>query len=199
MTARAPRRRVRFAIVAVVCLLLGAVTTVGVAWGAAQPDRLVPEVITLVADLPPASDLFEQPVFSRRTPLSRAIVAGATWEHAAQPMDPWLGADGYDLARMLDAGWPLVAVRSVRVYPWLGTPTPSNAWTFLSWHEGLAAPAWWQGGQDCLPIQPIWPGFAIDTGLYAFAWYLVIVTPFAIIRTGLRRFRVSRGMCGSCG
>jgi hypothetical protein len=42
------------------------------------------------------------------------------------------------------------------------------------------------------------PGFALNTALYASAWYLLLFTPFPLFRAGRRRFRVSRGMCPAC-
>ncbi len=45
-----------------------------------------------------------------------------------------------------------------------------------------------------LPLQPIWPGFAINTLFYAAVLWLLIPGPFA-----LRRFiRVKRGLCPAC-
>ncbi len=45
-----------------------------------------------------------------------------------------------------------------------------------------------------LPLRPIWPGFAVNTALYAAVLWLLIPGPFA-----LRRFiRVRRGLCHAC-
>ncbi len=68
---------------------------------------------------------------------------------------------------------------------------------WVSWSEGLAVPRRhsFVGRNPLVPL----PSFALDTALYATAWYLLIFTPLPLIRAGRRRFRVSRGMCGSCG
>ncbi len=45
-----------------------------------------------------------------------------------------------------------------------------------------------------IPYAPIWPGFAVNTILYAAILWLLICGPFA-----LRRFiRVKRGLCPAC-
>jgi hypothetical protein len=54
-------------------------------------------------------------------------------------------------------------------------------------------------GRLCLSLDPILPGFAADTVLYAAEWWLLLCTPLLVFRTARRRFRVSRGMCGPCG
>ena len=45
-----------------------------------------------------------------------------------------------------------------------------------------------------LPLQPIWPGFAVNMTFYATFLWLLICGPFV-----LRRFiRVRRGLCPAC-
>ncbi len=45
-----------------------------------------------------------------------------------------------------------------------------------------------------LPLRPVWPGFAVNTLLYAAVTWLLFVCPFE-----LRRFiRVRRGLCPTC-
>ncbi len=45
-----------------------------------------------------------------------------------------------------------------------------------------------------LPYRPIWPGFAINTVLYAFILWLLFAAPFAL----RRRRRIKRGLCPKC-
>jgi hypothetical protein len=48
---------------------------------------------------------------------------------------------------------------------------------------------------DGFPLRPIWPGFAINTVLYAAILYMLLAAPFA-----LRRWRrIKRGLCPKCG
>ena len=45
-----------------------------------------------------------------------------------------------------------------------------------------------------LPLQPIWPGFAINTVFYAALFWLLFAAPFAL----RRRRRIRRGLCPKC-
>ncbi len=62
----------------------------------------------------------------------------------------------------------------------------SGTWTF-SWRH-----AW--GGGYRLPLRPIWPGFAVNTLLYAAILWLIIPGPFALRRL----LRLRRGLCPKC-
>ena len=46
-----------------------------------------------------------------------------------------------------------------------------------------------------LPYRPIWPGFLINTVLYAFVLCLLFAAPFAL----RRHRRIKRGLCLKCG
>jgi hypothetical protein len=100
---------------------------------------------------------------------------------------------------MFDArGWPMLALACQSV----GVHEPSNG----GWIEpatqggimtGLPPFAFSTGGglDRVLPFRPIWPGFAINTVLYAAALWLLFAGPFA-----LRRWRrIKRGLCPKCG
>ena len=54
-----------------------------------------------------------------------------------------------------------------------------------------------QAGDECHGdwVRPIWPGFAINTVVYAIILWLLICGPF-IVR---RDYRVWRGRCPECG
>ncbi len=115
------------------------------------------------------------------------------------------------------AGWPMPALewedRQDTLWhfhtPDAATPTPRGPGR-LQGHtartEGHPPKAdWWvygmpvelsqrSGWGNHLPVQPVWPGFAINTLLYATLLWLVIPGPFA-----LRRFlRVRRRLCPTC-
>jgi hypothetical protein len=45
-----------------------------------------------------------------------------------------------------------------------------------------------------IPMLPIWPGFLINTLLYAVVWWLLSAAPFAL----RRRRRIKRGLCPAC-
>jgi hypothetical protein len=63
---------------------------------------------------------------------------------------------------------------------------------------GVQLPMWIQKmhlGTAHLPVQAIWPGFAINTVFYAAILWLLFAAPFA-----LRKWRrIRRGMCAKCG
>ena len=66
----------------------------------------------------------------------------------------------------------------------------------LLWRQGALPlpPRWMRGRAGFLPLYPIWPGFAVNTVLYATVLWLLIPGPFV-----LRRFiRVKRGLCPAC-
>ena len=57
------------------------------------------------------------------------------------------------------------------------------------------------GGPNCiddhraLPLQVVWPGFAINTIFYAAIVWMLFAVPGAV----RRRVRIKRGQCASCG
>lgn len=180
MSAPNPRRcNLRFAIVGVVCLLLGAAMTVGMAWGCAMPS---------------ARERWRNPM---------GVSGAREWEIARERDD--LGCYTRIELRfeqpherfLLEAGWPARALRSNLAW---GFASPDfSDWEFLSWTEGVTVPTGAQrGGRFTLPVQLIWPGFAIDTALYATVWYLLFFAPLPLYRAGPRCLRVSKGLCPAC-
>ena len=49
--------------------------------------------------------------------------------------------------------------------------------------------------QRALPLIPVWPGFAVNTLLYAAALWLLCAIPLHV----RRRVRMKRGRCPACG
>jgi hypothetical protein len=203
------RRAIRPSLVALLCLLLGAATTVGVAWTLARHIHVlawqsVAESATqyfeendaatagwpvpVPADWPPPSRLSA----TRRTGWLREIAS------AGEPPER-------HVLFVQSFGWPMLSLqhqltgreeRDARAAAHPG-------WSFVSWRIGLwrydpAAPIPWLRHWQ-LPLNPLWPGFAIDTALYATSWWALLFTPLPLYRTARRRLRVSRGTCGACG
>jgi hypothetical protein len=95
------------------------------------------------------------------------------------------------------AGWPRLALQGDAVFsvPHWGVPTTG---TRIASHGAIAI-----GGTvadlfpnrpNLLPIDPVWPGFAINTVFYAGLLWVLFAAPFA-----LRRWRrVRRGLCPAC-
>ncbi len=46
-----------------------------------------------------------------------------------------------------------------------------------------------------LPLRPLWPGFAVNTLVFAASLWFLICGPFAL----RRHIRTKRGRCGKCG
>jgi len=93
-------------------------------------------------------------------------------------------------------GWPLRSMRCWWNYG-LSNDALSRKETL---HTGilLAPYPGARGGplheQRALPLQPIWPGFAINTVFYAVVLWLLFAAPFAL----RRRRRIRRGLCPKC-
>ena len=56
-------------------------------------------------------------------------------------------------------------------------------------------PKWSDRGLRSLPLQPLWPGFAVNTIFYAAILWLLTLGPF----TARRMIRRKRGHCIKCG
>jgi hypothetical protein len=200
MTARTSgRRSIRFAVVATLCLLLGGATTVGVAW--------------CVAIYPTASSMRRSVGYGSGWPAKVPAdwpqltyrVYGASWGSDwalvsdVLPSQHLLGISHHLV--VLRFGWPLRALESQERSGDPAMPRAgSGSWRWTSWRIGAVRagsrlPPW---KTPRLPLLPLFPGFALNTTLYASAWYLLLFTPLPLYRAGRRRFRVSRGMCPAC-
>ncbi len=163
-----------------ICLLLGAVVNVAVAWG-------------LAASVNPF--LSEQEV-SRTDEwsvvhLKRAGVAYST-RHPHRVAGRSVDAPGVQI--VATAGWPLICSWYEYSFSIDGFgPIEGGLELGL---EPWSAPSPGGGGlwPKALPLRPIWPGFVINTIFYAAILWLLIPGPFV-----LRRFvRVRRGLCPRC-
>lgn len=109
------------------------------------------------------------------------------------PLDPdgWASGD-VDLYAECAAGWPFLACRSWRIAKRgsaFGYDTLDSRGLWMlpeSWN--------WGGINRDVPFLPIWPGFAINTLLYAAAIWLLFAAPFSL----RKRWRIRRGRCPHC-
>jgi hypothetical protein len=211
-------RAIRLSLAPLLCVLLGAATTVGVAW------RL--------------SGLHFLPTGGHRLTGSDAVAHGwPTWEVRSLPgpelveVGRWPGirieyvsvlgppVEGQrtsQTAVTYHSGWPWLALWRGESGPFQERALPGG-WTLMDWPGGLQVvhrPAKrsllrgysyvFEDAQQTwavayLPVWPAWPGLALDTGFYAAAWWVLLFTPLPLYRTARRRLRASRGMCGICG
>ncbi len=193
----------RIAIKLVVFLLLGAVVNVAVAWGCAlwsaaddwrgsidrsRSDALWKEARTLRI----SQDLW--------TP--RTTDASSRWTGPGIT-ETWIGSDhlvrrenppvlinlGNSLSRRVvrrDYGWParcLHRTDTLSIWDLLNRRNASNA--------SMAQQAWWRDQ----PRAVTWPGFLINTLVYAVVLWFLWSTPFATRRL----IRKRRGRCVRCG
>jgi len=177
------------------CLILGAISTVAVAWGliihwdmqlAEMPDAVLPSVSPATA----VSEFVNDPEAYVVQQNSAAVFIRIRLEyflfHKAN--------DGPYVIQRLVGGVPFRALGGATFHrirppdetrrPWLLTISKdSNSWLGYIY------------GHRVLPLRPIWPGFVIDTLFYGVIWFGV---PFGF--TSAKRFiRIKRGRCPRCG
>lgn len=100
-----------------------------------------------------------------------------------------------DLVR-IEAGWPMPALTGS--FWTMGSRLNSRIQQSIPIPIRLVYPSNTRAtADDCtlVPILPLWPGFAINTLLYAATLWLLFAGPFALRRAIRRR----RGLCIACG
>ena len=166
-------------------MLAGVVVNVAVAWGCALWSK------TTLQAASQQSDLWAKDRKTSGVVESESAIVDAGFGYAeTSPTIVLIYEDVTSVTPSFDgivtAGWPVHSLRRSFKY--------SEPRTMES---GLSPPPWmpWvQPGRRRLPLLPIWPGFAVNTLLYAGILYLPFA-PFA-----LRRFiRRRRGLCLRCG
>jgi hypothetical protein len=197
------RRAIRLSLV-VPLLLLGAATTVGVAWGLVWLDPAQGHA-TLVQDQSFTVSGWPISVPSDWPPPNAAYRINKQYSQREETIvfsDPDPSGTQNVLNEVIEQriGWPLCGLGlEAEGFQW-EQAVPLGA-SFPSWRARpiRASFPWSPDWCDQFPCLPIWPGFAIDTTLYAAVWWVLLFTPLPLYRTARRRLRVSRGMCGSCG
>lgn len=121
------------------------------------------------------------------------------WTGLHEPLGEFSG-DGLnqELRGITAHGWPALALwAELRNPP--GSTQQYTRQDMQNWtHGGWAVPNWTTSSSRpflFLPLQPLWPGFALDTAFYAAAWWVVLAAPFALRRL----IRRKHGLCGACG
>jgi hypothetical protein len=195
---------------AVLCLVLGLLTTVALAWGCAawvRPDHAAPGSF---AHAKVADDRWEMITTLRRfghTRIDRVVgnvpveIDGDGLPHVRWPVD--VAVFDEDQSRSISqCGWPWRALwcwdtSDITVYPpaesaptgfEFGNPRlvggmSLSPWTADPW------PAW-----RALPLRPMWLGLSANTMLFALLWALVILLTMAARRAR----RLKRGLCPRC-
>lgn len=207
MAAVAKRSTRRWIVRAVVFLLLGAIVNVAVAWGLILFDSRAQSVEDRLLPSEEAEILLLQ--FFSRDSISRYQSTGWTFTSGGWQIKSAAAMDVQNV-RVASFGSYVPAVLQLEVMK-AGWPTRTLSGTVIadqrdidkstvhySW--ALETPDWaslpFVGRRFTysLPLQPIWPGFAINTIFYAMILWALFATPFA-----LRRWRrVRKGLCPKC-
>ena len=162
----------RWMIRIILCLILGAVTTVAVAWACAA---LLPQSPYIVRNASPTlfGDARVESTSGYTRRLGYALTASNVYD---------LTEHGYELGERVEviAGWPVAAFSQNAEGP-AGESAPLDE--FVSLNDRI------------IPLRVAWAGFSIDTLFYAAIWGGVF---FGF--TGAKRFiRSKRGRCPRCG
>ena len=209
----------RHLLIIAICLLLGAVVNVAVAWGCAAWIRAEygEHQFAILSDGRLWMVLkFDEPGASRFV----SVKGLDGWDRSLEIDDAMTLPSWSRLVRKQSSGaattledargWPSLAMScefkraGVMPVPSATTNISSAATFSVQWKTTLlnggirlrprANPAW--GAHKCraLPLRPVWPGFAINTLFFATILWLLVPGPFV-----LRRFlRVRRGLCPKC-
>jgi len=197
-----------------VFLLLGAVVNVGVAWGCAS-GALVPSKPTATSyrvfghfswEVNVSRSIGAERVMSlRASGLGRPHEEQMKMQFGPEPATIAPRWSRLDLSAAFDPtlvdmeflwedarGWPMLSMRSAGTTTETSLEYTSEVFTGLeltsaSGQRGLYFPR-------VLPVQAIFPGFAINTLFYATILWLLFALPFT-----LRRWRrINRGLCATC-
>ncbi len=199
-----------------ICLLLGAVSTIAVAWTLALTMPTVDGAAWSM--LPVGPERTRWVIRAARDLGALDIRASADWESDwsggwgidkfdESQLPGWSGAAHPPTPDEVEAltilyeharGWPMLALY------WRGMLAPS-------WH-GMLAPSWrtewgWEikllrcftENQESrtLPLAVIWPGVVIDTVVYGVLWFALLFG-FGATRAARRALRTRRGHCPMC-
>ncbi len=214
----------RHLLIIAICLLLGAVVNVAVAWGCATWSAL--EVVSVSLQEPTKTEQrwWRQIYPTRAAPEALLARQSSGFGCDSQSI---LGDRGgqavfrvdfagpstvnfdpntkFDRVTTLRSGWPW---RSGAGERWdlgfsLMTPIPQLGYRVTMWRDAdlhsfalsFDRPEWLGSSSfRILPLRPVWPGFAVNTLFYAALLWSLICSPFA-----LRRFlRLRRGLCPKC-
>lgn len=88
-------------------------------------------------------------------------------------------------------GWPMLAL-------WTSRESIDEAYATTR-STPLAATGRAEVGGRVFPYRPLWPGFAVNTALFAALWFVVLGPTLAALNAIQRRSRTNRGLCASCG
>ncbi len=199
-------------LIVAVFLLAGAVVNVAVAWGFAAWNPKIVDFYRWTAQPQGAESLW---VAQINSPGSTRLLFAKGVFAPPEPTDIVVAEEDLLPSWAVLAGRGINAVESgghwEKIWDARGWPARSMYCEFEMAQRGAFATSIELGGIElapsrhlppartrsdwrALPLRPLWPGFAVNTLLYAVVLWLLIPGPFA-----LRRFiRVRRGLCPAC-
>lgn len=190
------------------CLVLGAVINVGVAWGCAAWSPRTVSTYTLLDQIfgvragPPPWARGAEMVMGGDLPDRGGFGFeewnswwGARWLSSDDPKQVWPTHDYSRTAsgsvRTTGVGWPMLALRSES---WSDSATSLVDVGLIRGGIPIGPVGQYAIDRRKLPIMPIWFGFLVNTLLYG----ALMMTPFAPGAI-MRCRRVCRGRCRGCG
>lgn len=186
----------------VVFLLLGAILNVAVAWGCAVFSNPLVQDENLVRFNPDFSRIvYEHRSFGSARFWDARIRIGSGTSVGVTPtvdvLPNWAKDDdlrSFTLHVYEGHGWPELALWCVHERPQVAN-RQFNSRGALDAGLPDAPSQGWMSAPRALPLRPIWPGFAINTILYATILWMLTLGPF----TARRFIRRKRGRCINCG
>jgi hypothetical protein len=205
----------RFGTVVAICVALGVATTTVVSWACAirlSPDLMrgrpvatddaesdgdfLPAVLQRLHERLPniASDDIIILMDERIGGAERLVALGDPYWHATTGLVyvEFELSQAPVLVVQTRAGWPLPAVKSSQSLMRSATMTQRAVYD-RQWMLPVRLRNDFE--HRALPLKPLWPGFAINTLLYAAVAWLLLFAPFALRRAARRR----RNLCERCG
>jgi len=162
-----------------VLLLIGVVANIAVAW---LIEIKWPNPTSRKLPMPPDEAIA---LWSRYFPPECPFYA-ERYRGPAQQLDIVGFGDNVLNVAAGSVGWPFLALSSESKVDEKGR--------FSSYFELDAVP----GRINPLPLRPVWPGFAVNSALYATMAWVFFVAPFDLRRRLRKRSRLNRGLCSAC-
>ncbi len=198
--------------IAAIFLLAGAVVNVAVAWGCwrgsevSLPRSVLSQTMQVAEALKIAEDLGFAPQISIPfvhadgltircgfgTTLDVILISQSEtverpYADVVSDLPRETASISYATVRRVQAGWP---THTMRGYEITVKDKPDEAVSVLwAFPVGEVKPPF--------PLLPMWPGFPVNTLLYAVVLWLLICGPF-VPRRAIRVIRVKRGRCPAC-
>lgn len=191
---RRPRRFTRPFAVFALCLVLGALTTIIVAWTFAlnwSPGSIA--WFRLPTHWPhPAPPDWNAP------DKTEAFLRFGTTSHVGSRIDPTYPnfMPVQELVRLRMYGLPFRAMSDVQIERHVGTTVTDYEVGTIRGGVNLHGAVAGSGTiRRRLPLMPVWPGFALDVVFYTLVWHALLLIPLLAWRRVRRHF----GHCPRCG